>query len=100
LRAKEAAEEKERNKSKNADSFLEVKEILARIGNLGSYWKDVVIRKPKWSRWEMESSVRIDNGYGGNVHTVSSQGDDFIEVARDFLKKVDESDSRYNSNYM
>ena len=39
LKAREAAEEKERNKSKNANYYLEVVAIFKKLDNVGPYWK-------------------------------------------------------------
>ena len=100
LKAKEAAEEKDRNKSKNANNYLEVVDIFKKLDNVGPYWKDVLIKKPKWSKWEIECSVRLDNGYGGNMHTVSAQGNDFLDVAKRFIEKIEESDRLYSGRYM
>ena len=100
LKAKEMAEEFEQNKTRNASNYLEIKKMFDKLGNLGPYWKDVDIKNQKWGKWRIESSVRVDNGYGGNVRSVVSEGDNFIEVVREFLGKVAEKDNLYKESYM
>lgn len=100
LKARELAEEKEKNKSKDAEKYLELKKVFEKVSDLGPFWRDVVIEKPRFSDWKLKASIWLDDGYGGGLTKVEAQSPNLLDGLKTLVREAAEYDKMFSHRYM
>lgn len=95
-----AAQQKQ--KWEEIEKALDFYRLSCKLNNMNSSWRGIKITKERFSdgKWSIESSVWVDNGYGGNLHTTSATGETFHETLKDFIERVKEKDNTCSPAYM
>ena len=92
---------KKEQENKEIEKALAFYALCNKIDNMDPYWRGVTIVKDRNSdEWKIESSVWIDNGYGGNLSTTSATGRTIQEAMKLFLSRVEDKDNRCKAGYM
>lgn len=87
---------------KDGKEAVELHKLYKKLHHMNPSWREIKITKERFSdgKWKIESSVWMDNGYGGSLSTVSGDGKTLKEALEYFSSEVEKYDKMFSHRYM